>query len=59
MILLLSLGSSLGVLSCLITSKASNEDLPQTPQDELVKKSLFIFVISTFEESFKVTSILF
>ena len=46
------LGSLGSVLSFLIISKASKDDLPQTPQDELVKKSLFILEIFTFLELF-------
>ena len=53
------LGSSGLVLSFLITSKASKDDLPQTPQDELVKNSLLIFEIFTFLELLSVAKILF
>ena len=42
-----------------IISRASSEDFPHTPQDELVKKSLFIFEIFIFLELFKVANILF
>jgi hypothetical protein len=35
-------GSTELVLSFLIISRASNDDLPHTPQDEFVKKSLLI-----------------
>ena len=39
--------------------KASKDDLPQTPQDELVKNSLLIFEIFTFLELLSVAKILF
>ena len=45
---LLIFGSEELVLFFLIISKASREDFPHTPQEELVKKSLFIFEIFTF-----------
>ena len=41
-------GSVEFVLSFFIISKASREDFPQTPQEELVKKSLLIFEILIF-----------
>ena len=41
-------GSTEFVLSFLIISRASNDDLPHTPQDEFVKKSLLILEILTF-----------
>ena len=53
------LGSDGFVLFFLIISRASSEDFPHTPQDELVKKSLFIFEIFIFLELFKVAKILF
>ena len=54
-----NLGFNFGVFSFFVTSKASREDLPHTPHDELVKKSLFIFEIFIFLELFKVANILF
>jgi len=53
------LGSEAFVLVVLIISRASNEDFPQTPQEELVKKSLLIFDIFTFSELLSVANILF
>ena len=47
------------VFSFLIISNASRDDFPQTPHDELVIKSLFIFEIFIFFELFSVTKILF
>ena len=41
-------GSVEFVLSFFIISNASREDFPQTPQEELVKKSLLIFEILIF-----------
>ena len=38
---------------------ASRDDLPHTPQDEFVKKSLLIFEIFTFRELLRVINILF
>ena len=55
----LILGSNGFVFFFLIISRASSEDFPHTPQDELVKKSLFIFEIFIFLELFKVAKILF
>ena len=56
---LVNLGFDFGVLSFFTISSASKDDLPHTPQDELVKKSLFIFEILMFSELFNVTNILF
>ena len=53
------LGSDEFVLFFLIISRASREDFPHTPHEELVKKSLFIFAIFIFLELFKVANILF
>ena len=47
------------VLFFFTISSASNEDFPHTPQEELLKKSLFIFAILTFSEFIKVAKILF
>ena len=41
-------GSDELVLFFLIISNASKDDLPQTPQDELIRKSLLILEILTF-----------
>ena len=46
-------------LSFLITSTVSRDVLPQTPQEELVKKFLFNFPISVFFKLLIVASILF
>ena len=55
----LILGSNGFALFFLIISRASREDFPHTPHEELVKKSLFIFAIFIFLELFKVANILF
>ena len=52
-------GFDFGVFSFFKISSASSEDLPQTPQDEFVKKSFLILEIFTFLELLRVTSILF
>ena len=54
-----SLGFDFGVFSFFVISKASREDLPHTPHDELVRKSLLIFEILMFLELFNVANILF
>jgi len=53
------LGKDFKTLSFLIISNESKEVLPQTPQDEFVKKFLLILSISMFSELFNVTTILF
>ena len=52
-------GSTELVLSFLIISRASNDDLPHTPQDEFVKKFRLILSISILSELLIVILILF
>ena len=52
-------GSEGLVLFFFIISNASKDDLPQTPQDELVRKSFLIFDILTFWELLSEAKILF
>ena len=59
MISLVNLGSALKVFSFLIISKASSDDFPHTPHDELVKNSLLILEIFIFLELLRVINILF
>ena len=58
MVNLLIFGKDISNFSFLITSTVSKVVLPQTPQEELVKKFLLNFPISIFFELLIVASIL-